>query len=786
MSRHGLACVLACAALLGPVAAVSAEPVVLGTAARADTSPAPAPTTTPLPSPSATATPQPRPPAPKRDYADPLTALGAGSPSCRAPSGRTARTNCARSGSVAHSYPVSSYGFDVQVGFSITDLGDSFLGALQSIGSLIWMALVYLVKAVLLLLEWAFSLDLLGAAMTDVRATLDRLHRDVFGEPWFLAALSAAGLWGIWRGLVQRRTSQTIAGLAATVGLMTAGLVILSNPTGTVGHASRLANDAAVGVLAASTGRPMDDPERALSDAVAGVFDQTVRDPWCALEFGSVDYCAQPAKGERTISNADVWLAYPAASRQRRGLFRLLKGEDPDGDNRPGLVDALAGPVGGAALDLVGVGDGEDSGLPNDVRGRVAKSPERASMQEAGGTVPRFALLALIGVGMTGAIALLAYIGIRLLLASLLTLLLLLFAPIVLLAPAFGESGRATFVAWAKRLVGALVAKLIYALFLSVVLAITATVARLDIGWFGVWLVQIALWWGVLIKRKELLGFATAGTSQTLQAERSGSALSAAYHAAQIGWMGTRVSRRLGGQITRPASAVGTAVGERRTARTAAVAGLASESLDAQAERAVTTQQVAAAKRVGTRRQAERELRVIDRRLSSYDELHTAARADHLPIPTPDADQAILLNRRSALLAAISDPEAVRAEQVARRAAANSAQTGAPVTARDLAEYRQARVRDHAAGLPLDDDRHLRAAGLDPVEYRSADGGARGLMRATVQEHLEQERRMLDAADGRGDVRFDPALVRRRSAEERARVRAERRARQIHPRAGRR
>lgn len=272
------------------------------------------------------------PPKPQAsDYADPLAALGAGSPSCRAAPDESARRNCRRTGSVAHSYPISAYGFDVQVDFSVTDLGKSFLGALQSIASLIWMALVYLVKAVLLLLEWAFSLDLLGAGMTDVRATLDRLHREVFGEPWLLAALSVAGLWGMWRGLVQGRTSQTITGLAATIGLMIVGLVILSNPVGTIGHASKLANDAALGILSASTGRSMDDPDRALSDAMAGLFDQTVRDPWCALEFGSVDYCGENAKGSQTMTNADVWLSYPAQSPQRKGLFRLLKGEEADG-----------------------------------------------------------------------------------------------------------------------------------------------------------------------------------------------------------------------------------------------------------------------------------------------------------------------------------------------------------------------------------------------------------------------------------------------------------------------
>ena len=106
----------------------------------------------------------------------------------------------------------------------------------------------------------------------------------------------------------------------------------------------------------------------------------------------------------------------------------------------------------------------------------------------------------------------LGLLGVRLLLAAVMALLLLLFAPAVLLAPAFGESGRATFVAWAQRLLGALVAKLIYALLLAVVLAAAATIRSLDVGWFGTWLLQIAFWWGVLLKRHELIGWVSAGT----------------------------------------------------------------------------------------------------------------------------------------------------------------------------------------------------------------------------------------------------------------------------------
>jgi len=772
---------VAAAVLLGGAARATADPVVIrGAATTTPTTTTASPSPTPAPSPSPT-------PATRRAaYAEPLAALGARSPTCHDEIGARARRNCARTGSVAHAYPISSYGFDVQIGFSLTDLSDSFLGALQNIAALVWMALVYAIKGVLLLLEWAFSLDLLGSAMGDVRRTLDTLHRNVIGEPWFLVAISSTALWGIWRGLVQGRTSQTITGLAATVGLMVAGLVILANPTGTVGHASRLANDASLGVLSAATGGPVDRPMQALSTTMAGLFDQTVRDPWCALEFGSVDYCRQPAVGAKTITNADVWLTYPAQSRERKGLYKLLKGEDPDG-GRPGLVDAVAGPVGGAALDLVGIGDGEDSGLPDDVRARVRKDPDRATMQEAGGTFPRFALLALIAVGMTGAAGLLAYIGIRLLLASLLALLLLLFTPAVLLAPAFGESGRATFVAWAKRLVGALAAKLVYSLFLALVLAAAGTLARLDIGWFGVWLVQIAFWWGVLIKRHELLGFATAGQAQALAGgSRGSSVLSGAYHAAQLGWMGSRITRRAAVPVAGTFAAGRDAFGERRVAREAAFAGLASEALDDKAQRTLVAHQTQASATVDRRRQLERELKVIDRKLTVFDENHASARAERIPPPAPDRDQEALLHRRRDLHAQLADPDVQAAEQVARRASSNRALTGTPVSPRDLAEYRDARRRDLAAELPVDDDRHLRAAGIDPASYKAAEPAERALLHETVAGHLEQERRLLATVDGERTVQFDPSTVRRRTAEERARLRADRRAREVRGHRGRR
>lgn len=224
-------------------------------------------------------------------YSDPSRSLGATSPSCRYALPGTARASCRASGSVAQPHPLSSYGIDVRVGFSITDPGKSFLAALQMLGAALWMALLYVVKGVLLLLEWAFSLDLTNEGMPQVRRSLTRLHDQAFGDWWLLLGISLAGLWGIYRGLVQRRTTETLTGLAATVALMIAGLVLISEPDDTVGWAARATNEAGMAVLAAGTGGRAEGPRGALASSMRQVFDTSVRQPWCALQFGSVEFC---------------------------------------------------------------------------------------------------------------------------------------------------------------------------------------------------------------------------------------------------------------------------------------------------------------------------------------------------------------------------------------------------------------------------------------------------------------------------------------------------------------
>jgi hypothetical protein len=657
-------------------------------------------------------------------YADPARDLGANSPSCRYALDPQGRRNCRATGSAVHAHPLSSYGLDVRVGFSITDPGKSFLGALQTIGAGLWMAVLYAVKGVLLLLEWAFSLDLTNQGMPQASRSLEQLHNSVFGDAWLVFGITVAGLWGTWRGLIQRRASETLGGLAAALALIVAALVIISDPQRTVGTAARLANGAGLTVLAAATSGDTAHPRQALTTSLAGVFDSTVQGPWCALEFGSAEFCDERTGDLARPTTADVWLEYPAQSWQRDHLRRLMKGEDENPSG--GLL--------GSAEDLVGLG-GKDRWLPKDVTRLVHEAPERARMQEAGGTFPRLALLAMTTIGMSGAIALYAYLGLRLLLSAAMSLLLLLVAPAMLIAPAFGDSGRATFLAWIKRLIGALVAKLLYAIFLAVVLAATGVFTQLDIGWFGTWLLLGAFWWGVFVKRHEVIAFVSAGAPRPRD-HSVGETLGRGYYAWQLG----RAARQLGARgvhVPRLAvTAASTNVGERRAARATAVTALATERLDAAAHAAHAETEVGARRDVSRGTALRRELRAVDRRLQGYDELVATARSRDAEPPKPSNNQQSLLRHRSRLQAALESDEIRRAPEVVRAADRNRVSQGRPLSQRDLEFRRQ-------AALESSDPRTRELAEAATGRKHSVRDAARWIDRDELRERTRQERQRL-------------------------------------------
>lgn len=475
--------------------------------------------------------------------ADLFGSLGGGDPFCQGPPGGGTLTaaqqaDCRVSGSVSERYPISSYGIDVQSPNGLGSIGTNGLASIatnglgsigswigytfQSIGAVIWEVLLYALRGVLLLLQWAFALDLVGKAMGGIRSALGILHNDVFGDAWLEAALSVLALWGMWNGLVRRRTIDTVAGLLTTVVMIVAALVLIAEPGSTVGTLSNYANQASLTTLSAVSRGNVAHPATTFASSEGDLFTALVERPWCALEFGSVSYCGESSKGGGGTTVADVWLSSPANSAARQQLYALATTGSPHGrvpaqatSTILDLGQAATGNPGGAAqavtqfLPLSLCPNGAAHCPAATVADTDIKNhPRDVQMQGTGGNMfDRLTLLTMIVVGLSGAIAVLLYIGLKLLFAAIKILLLILGAPVMLIIAAFGESGRATCTAYGKSLLGAALTKLVFAVALAIVLLTAGIINGLRLGWFSLWLLNGVFWWGVFFERRKLVQF---------------------------------------------------------------------------------------------------------------------------------------------------------------------------------------------------------------------------------------------------------------------------------------
>ena len=441
---------------------------------------------------------------------DPLRSLGGDSPLCaRADVGAAARASCRQSGAIEHPYPLGRYRFDWHIDTGITkDPVNNLLAGVQWLVAMAWVSLLYALSAVLLAFQWAFSLDLLGQAMAPARRGLSQLHERTLGRPWLLAAISLMGLGALWRGFVQRRQIETVAGLATASLMMAGALFVIAQPQQTLGALSRGANDVSLGFLAGASEGTLRTPSRSIASSSRRIFDAVVLRPWCAMNFADVTWCLGRAPGDR-LTRAERWLRFEPDSPQRDAEFQIV--DDPS--SQPWTRSAGVLGVGLPGGDLLAA---DSDAIRRQLHGyhvTRADTP-RVQIQKKGQTVVRVALFVIVAAGVTGCLLLVGWLSVHVLLQGLLTLVLLLAAPVVLLAPAFGEQGRALFAGWAKRLLAAVIAKAIYALLLAIVLAINAIIGELDttFPWLAVWLISAVFWWGVLLKRSELLGWLSLGT----------------------------------------------------------------------------------------------------------------------------------------------------------------------------------------------------------------------------------------------------------------------------------
>jgi hypothetical protein len=460
---------------------------------------------------------------------DPLVDNGLSSPLCKGSTSsglsREAQSDCRTSGFVAASAPTKSYEIDVNIDTGPLGLGKGVLwSVIQDVFvTPVWNALVWVVHALIVMLEWCYTLDLLGGPTMSGVAHALRQAQASFTQPWLALVLAAAAVLALYNGLVRRRVAETLGQALMTIAMMVAGLWVIADPLGTVGAVGQWANQASLGTLGAvARGTPANAP-RTLADSMRAMFGDAIEMPWCYLEFGNVRWCRDPALLDQRLRKAGLLIE----ARQQAmigckprtvaqlcaavGSPAALTVEHSDYLMRQATTNGelfLAFPANGPERNSVT----EEGSLlhvlcqTEDDTKCTGPTAAQAEFRSDSGTLPRAIGVIAIAVGVLGMAMLFGLIALRLFAAAIVSLCMLLLAPAAVLAPALGDGGRAVFGGWLTRLLGAVTSKLLYSFVLGVLLMMQRTLMSLQsLGWWTEWLLISAFWWAVFLKRHQAM-----------------------------------------------------------------------------------------------------------------------------------------------------------------------------------------------------------------------------------------------------------------------------------------
>jgi hypothetical protein len=473
-----------------------------------------------------------------QDETDPLVSNGLGSPSCTgslAPELSPAdRRNCQTSGFVAAPAPTGDYGIDVHIDTGLPGLSASWWQTTVQdfLVALPWTGLVWSVHSLVVMVEWCFTLDLLDSPATAGLSRGLRQAQAAFTTPWLALALAVASVLALYHGLVRRRVAETLGETLLMIAMMLGGLWVIADPTGTVGALDEWADQASLGTLAVAARGSPSAPGRALGTSLQTVFAVAIEGPWCYLEFGNVAWCREPARLDPSLHSTALKIAGEEAAQSRceHGPPAPRCGSGAAGstgaleNSSQMLLDAqsngaifLALPANGPARNSINDAGSLLRAICGSSEATACRGPTAAQAEFRTGahTADRLGGLLLIAAGLLGMLLLFGFVALRLLAAAMFALLYLLLTPAMVLAPAFGESGRSIFRKWAARLLGAVVSKLLFSFLLGVVLAVLTVLSDLTaVGWWTQWLLMSAFWWGAYSHRHDAVGLLGAAVGE--------------------------------------------------------------------------------------------------------------------------------------------------------------------------------------------------------------------------------------------------------------------------------
>jgi TrbL/VirB6 plasmid conjugal transfer protein len=472
-------------------------------------------------------------------------------------------------GGLAERYPLTDYQLDqyfpgISVGvFSGVDVSGVPPLIAFFIAQVLWLITAFLANAVITLFAFAFNLDLVNGngspgsgALTPVASAIHNLYTNTFGAPWLVVAIVLAGCWAMWKALVQRRYTETAGALAVSLLYCVLAIGIVTQPQRTIAPASKLSNQLSTALLSLTNQGSIGSEQQAKTAASNQLFSLLVLDPWTVLEFGGIEHCTTTSghsvavrplspnagqdtqlasqleagsevhgQGKTCINNrnkyASHFLAYPFQSKARNSEHEALEkgdtGDLPSSD--PAKTDGSY-PLG------------------------KADEPAAEAMGK-GGQYQRLLLSIVILVGELGAFLLLGALAVGVILAQILLLLLLSFAPVALLIGIFPGRGHDFFRAWLAKLAGYLARKVVYSLILAVTLAVCRALgdASSNLGWLLAFALQAAFLWTVFIQRDRLTKDLLTATAGPGAAGDGAGRLQTLYYSTRLAQMARRPKR---------------------------------------------------------------------------------------------------------------------------------------------------------------------------------------------------------------------------------------------------
>jgi len=418
-------------------------------------------------------------------------------------------------GGLADRYPLSAYALDYRVDVGVTDPEGVPPMIAQWAAAQLWSAISLLVKCTIDLFTWAFSLDLLNGnsgALVPIGEAITSLYENVIGESWMVAAILVAGIWGIWKALVQRRYTETAGALALSVVFVVIALFFVYQPERTIGQASQWTNTLSLAFLSGANRGSLDDPEQAKRQVSDHLFETLVVQPWAVLEFGGLEHCVDTDRLDQDgfprpvgphDSARDVCRAHLKAGKDGFGGYalRFLR-QRPGSEERKAEYDAIR--EGQAPADRQFAGYKVDK----------ADAPA-VDAQQAGGAFQRLTFSVVVAIGALGAVALLGFLSLAVILAQVIALVLLGFAPVALVIGIFPGAGHAFFRGWLAKLATAVFIKALYSLVIAIVVAVSAalTASTGSLGFLFAFALQTIFFWAIFLYRKQITSRLVSATT---------------------------------------------------------------------------------------------------------------------------------------------------------------------------------------------------------------------------------------------------------------------------------